>query len=94
MLESLIKYLYSTDKEIQAKHVHENQKRLEKFFSDMDENAIKQMVVIQTKKLWAKMIDPRDMDVGMLHDGYPKLYQLSEPDLSEYEYWLVDESQD
>jgi F-box protein 18 (helicase) len=40
------------------------------------------------------MIDPRDSDVGMLHDGYLKLYQLSEPDLPEYEYHLIDESQD
>jgi F-box protein 18 (helicase) len=94
VLESLIKFLYSIDKEIQAKHVHENHKRLEKLFSDMNENAIKQMIVIQTKKLWAKMIDPRDRDVGMVHDGYLKLFQLSEPDLSNYEYWLVDESQD
>ena len=94
VLDSLIKFLYSTDKDITVKHVHENHKRLEKFFSGMDENAIKQKVVVQTKKLWAKMIDPMDMGIGMLHDGYLKLYQLSEPDLSEYEYHLIDESQD
>ncbi|MDP2097760.1 MAG: UvrD-helicase domain-containing protein, partial [Methylobacter sp.] len=40
------------------------------------------------------MIDIDDRDVGMLHDGYLKLFQLSDPDLSGYDYLLVDESQD
>lgn len=97
VLDTLIKYLYSPDREIQGKHVHENSKRLEKLFNgvgSVDENAIKQIIVIQAKRLWSKMIDIHDRDVGMLHDGYLKLFQLSDPILSEYDYLLVDESQD
>ncbi len=97
VLETLVKFLYSPDREIQGKHVHEHYKRLEKPFNGiggLDENAIKQLLVIQAKRLWSKMIDIDDRDVGMLHDGYLKLFQLSDPVLSEYDYLLVDESQD
>lgn len=97
VLDTLIKYLYSPDRDIQGKHVHEHYKRLEKLFNGiggLDENAIKQLIVIQAKRLWSKMIDIDDRDVGMLHDGYLKLFQLSDPVLSEYDYLLVDESQD
>lgn len=44
-------------------------------------------------KLWARMIDPADRTVGMLHDGYLKLYQMSEPRLR-YGFIILDEAQD
>ncbi|MGZ8238106.1 MAG: UvrD-helicase domain-containing protein [Methylobacter sp.] len=96
MLETLNKFLYSTDREIKIKHVPEHSKRLEKTFGGlgMDESAIQQMLVILVRRLWDKMIDPRDLSVGMLHDGYLKLYQLSDPVLSQYEYIKADEFQD
>lgn len=44
--------------------------------------------------LWQKMIDPDD-PFPMTHDGYLKLYQLSEPDLAlRYGCILFDEAQD
>ncbi len=44
--------------------------------------------------LWQKMIDPED-PFTMTHDGYLKLYQLSEPDLAlRYGCILFDEAQD
>lgn len=97
VFETLIKYLYSPDREIQTKHIHENYRRLSKVFdglSSIDDNAIKQLIMIQAKRLWSKMIDINDRDVGMLYDGYLKLFQLSDPVLSEYDYLLIDESQD
>jgi hypothetical protein len=44
--------------------------------------------------LWSKMIDPEDREVSCLHDGYLKVYSLSNPDLSQYDCILVDEAQD
>jgi F-box protein 18 (helicase) len=46
-----------------------------------------------TQKLWQRMRDPNDPQVGMLHDGYLKLYQLSKPQLP-YDVLLFDEAQD
>ena len=46
-----------------------------------------------TNHLWAMMCDKNDDRIGMLHDGYLKLYQLSRPHLS-YDYILFDEAQD
>lgn len=43
-------------------------------------------------RLWARMIDPHDR-LPMLHDGYLKLFQLSEPRLG-YDVVLFDEAQD
>lgn len=93
VLETLTKFLYSTDTEIQAKHINENYTRLLKILG-LDENAVRQIIIIQARKLWAKMIDVQDGTVGMLHDGYLKLFQLSNPVLSGYDEFLVDESQD
>lgn len=50
-------------------------------------------IAIMTKKLWLKMIDLKDASVGMVHDGYLKLYQLSNPTLN-YGTILFDEAQD
>lgn len=45
--------------------------------------------------LWERMIDPEDTSVPLLHDGYLKMYLLSNPDLSRtYDVILADESQD
>jgi hypothetical protein len=35
-----------------------------------------------------------NMDVKMIHDGYLKLYQLSRPQLDQYDIILIDEAQD
>ena len=50
-------------------------------------------VVEHTKKLWSMMCDPGDPSVGIPHDGYLKLYQLSRPRLA-YDSILFDEGQD
>lgn len=45
------------------------------------------------KKLWEKRVDVCD-DTLITHDTYLKLYQLSNPDLSEYEIIYLDEAHD
>jgi hypothetical protein len=46
------------------------------------------------KKILIKMKDPSDFSIPMPHDGYLKLYQLSNPNLSNYDCILLDEAQD
>jgi F-box protein 18 (helicase) len=50
-------------------------------------------IVSFTKKLWDRMCDPTDAGVGMVHDGYLKLYQISNPRLP-FDTILFDEAQD
>lgn len=83
-------------------------KTLQRFFAtahqDIDEQLVHGLlipntgveaseIVALTKVLWSRMRDPKDQQVGMLHDGYLKLYQLSNPKLP-YEVILFDEAQD
>lgn len=52
-------------------------------------------VIQYAQALWRRMIDPEDPSVKMIHDGYLKLFQLSNPDLSKrYDAILFDEAQD
>lgn len=44
--------------------------------------------------LWAAMKDPGNRGIPMSHDGYLKLFQLSKPELSNYDIILLDEAQD
>ncbi|ELQ08651.1 hypothetical protein A988_21337 [Pseudomonas syringae BRIP39023] len=48
-----------------------------------------------TRDVWEKMVDINDRSVPMTHDGYLKLYQMSQPDLSQrFGAILLDEGQD
>lgn len=50
-------------------------------------------VAALAKILWSKMMNLSDTSVGMVHDGYLKMYQLSNPKLR-YDTILFDEAQD
>jgi len=53
------------------------------------------LVVDAARFLWAAMLDVDNLGVQLPHDGYLKLYQLSEPDLSrQFDGVLLDEGQD
>ncbi|SEI14467.1 UvrD-helicase domain-containing protein [Paraburkholderia hospita] len=53
------------------------------------------IVVQGAKDLFAKMCDPKSMEVTLPHDGYLKLWQLTSPDLSrKYTSIICDEAQD
>jgi hypothetical protein len=49
--------------------------------------------VLGAKRIWTMMQDPTNATIGMLHDGYLKLFQLRRPFLP-YEHILFDEAQD
>lgn len=51
-------------------------------------------VLDAAKRLWVAMQDVGNAGVPMPHDGYLKLYQISEPDLGRYDSVLLDEGQD
>lgn len=93
VLETLTKFLYSPDKVIQVKHMAGDCGRLMKILNQ-DENTVIQIILYQAERLWTKMIDTEDSNVPMMHDGYLKLFQLSNPVLSGYDEFLVDEAQD
>jgi F-box protein 18 (helicase) len=44
------------------------------------------------EQLWMMMADTQNSEIGMLHDGYLKLYQLSNPIL-DFDCVLLDEAQ-
>ena len=50
-------------------------------------------LVASARRLWSLMCDPAS-PVGMVHDGYLKLFQLSQPELSGFDAILFDEAQD
>lgn len=50
-------------------------------------------VVRDAGRVWQRMQDPTDKTVGMVHDGYLKLYVLQSPRLA-YDTILFDEAQD
>lgn len=66
--------------------------------SKKDDKALQQkkrQLVEAANKVWEAMQDEQNTDVPMPHDGYLKLYQLSNPDLSPfYDIILLDEAQD
>ena len=51
-------------------------------------------VVNAAQHLWLAMQDKDNLEVKLPHDGYLKLFQLSNPDLSRYSTILIDEAQD
>lgn len=90
VVETLNGFMASADSEISGQHIpvrsHDHIK--EQRLSYLDS------IFSGAEMLWQKMIDPEDTEVPMLHDGYLKLFSLSNPDLSKYDAILIDEAQD
>lgn len=79
-------YMASADEQIERKHLPSDEKK--------DKNIVPGDAVLQyARQTWQKMCNLDDPSLGMVHDGYLKLYQLSKPVLN-YDYILFDEAQD
>src|ERR1035437_2101535 len=104
--QTVMNFIRSADPKIIAKHVPAEAKNLiaitkanlldKGFDLDLDaptEAAKGPGIVKQAESLWQRMCDVRDLEIGMLHDGYLKLWQLSNPKLP-YDIILLDEFQD
>ncbi len=62
-------------------------------FIEDDEHEHTRGAIRSAECLWKLMIDPANAEVPMLHDGYLKLYQLSNPRIH-FDCILFDEAQD
>lgn len=85
-IDTLSNFLYSHDDDISTDHVP-------KRFAGGD-GITKKAIVTYAASIWKYMIDKDDSTIGMLHDGYMKLWQLSNPQLNKYDVILLDEAQD
>ncbi len=89
VLRTVQTYLTSPDPEITRLHVPLQAADWQGPFAWADP----MRAVKEARKVWDRMCDPRDTSIGMVHDGYLKLYVLSQPKLP-YDTILFDEAQD
>jgi hypothetical protein len=90
VLETLRRYMQSADTELQAQHVPRHGSLLAAPESTM--KAVAEFAMHGANYVWARMRDNRDqMPLG--HDGYLKLWALSEPAIGA-DFILLDEAQD
>ena len=88
VISTLYNYLISADSDVSKIHIP---KRAYKFYG-FHKKQIPDLVGL-AKKLWSIMQGGDNQNVGMIHDGYLKLYQLSKPKLN-FDCILLDEAQD
>lgn len=91
--ETVARFEQSADREISMKHVSCTPCDQILMKDEAALRAWKFTIFDAAAKLWKLRIDIR-CDVLATHDTYLKLYQLSNPDLSQYEVIYLDESQD
>lgn len=89
--DTLTNFLCSGNTTIDGSHLPA--KHME--FIRRQSSAYFERIFSSAEEIWRRMIDPEDPSIPMLHDGYLKLYCLSNPDLSQqYDGILLDEAQD
>jgi superfamily I DNA/RNA helicase len=95
VLETLNRFLHSPDMEILPRHAAPDFRRLPAAVQDgnLSDDDMREILAEGARQLWDLMRDTADSRVGMLHDGYLKLFQMSSPRLEE-DYVLLDEAQD
>ncbi|AHK11544.1 helicase [Shewanella sp. phage 1/40] len=92
--ETVAKYEQSSDLVIESKHFpFKHHKDLEARFGKKVRDTVRSLVIRYAEDLWEERKD-KFSPVLMTHDGYLKLYALSNPDLSKYEIMYLDEFQD
>lgn len=91
--ETVAKFEQSADCEIGYQHVSTSPCDQILLRDKKSLRAYKYLVLSCAQKLWDLRINLRS-DVLATHDTYLKLYQLSKPDLSQYEVLYLDEVQD
>ena len=84
VFDTLSNFLSSSDTKFIAKHLT---------VRNLSNKNFGKKILNLAAKLFLSMKDENDRNIGMTHDGYLKLYQLSKPILN-YDYILLDEAQD
>lgn len=87
-------FLASDDTHIDIHHVPDTRFNEKTGLKENIDLASKRLYVRDAEYIWRRMQDPKDTKIGMSHDGYLKLYQLSQPTLKGYDCILIDEAQD
>lgn len=90
---TLTKFEHSADRELKEKHVSFYE--AEKVFHNpqFNKKEYAKRVLKYAEKLWKERINP-DSDIVATHDTYLKLFQLSNPDLVEFDIIYLDEAHD
>lgn len=83
-LEVVTNFLCSTDKEITDQHL----------LGVSLQPGSTGPIVDAARKTWAMMQDGSNLVVPIPHDGYLKLYQMSDPVINRYDILMMDEAQD
>lgn len=91
--ETVNNFEYSADDRITTDHVSYSALKKISKQDHFDVGFYKAIVVDYANKLWTLRTNLRS-NILATHDTYLKLYQLSKPDLSEYEIVYLDEAQD
>lgn len=91
--ETVARFEHSADKKITEKHVSISPCDSMMIRDDRAMATWKAYILIYARQLWELRKDITS-EVMCTHDTYLKLYQLSKPDLSQYEVLYLDESQD
>lgn len=92
VLSTLNNFMASADSELGREHFPRFQGQ--RMLTSAQERFLSNALAF-AKNLWHRMIDLQDTSISITHDGYLKLYQLSQPDLSErFKAILLDEGQD
>lgn len=86
-VRTLNNYMSNADIDLGGEHIEQEDLEFIMQVSSID------TVLDVSTMLWNKMCDTEDQQVKMVHDGYLKLYQLTNPQL-DYDCILVDEAQD
>ena len=89
--DTLSNYESSADEVITKDHLVCLKDAKERYAVDM--NKLSSKILEVAKKLWEERIDISS-DVMITHDTYMKLWQLTKPQLSQYEVIMLDEAQD
>ncbi|KAK3581277.1 hypothetical protein CHS0354_033010 [Potamilus streckersoni] len=94
VLDTLRHFMASADLFITTAHVPT--RRIDEKTGNLVEvdHQAKMRYAEDAEDIWEKMKDLQNKQVGMSHDGYLKLYQLSKPKLHHYDCILIDEAQD
>ncbi|XP_078595947.1 F-box DNA helicase 1-like [Branchiostoma floridae x Branchiostoma japonicum] len=93
VLDTLSAYIASAEDEVTTAHVPETKPGPGGTKTPIPHDE-KLQIAAEAQQIWEKMSDPRDFDVFITHDGYLKLYQLSRPEITEFDCLLIDEAQD
>ncbi|XP_078275643.1 F-box DNA helicase 1 isoform X2 [Rhinoraja longicauda] len=90
---SLSAFLSSKDEAISVAHVPGGYRSSWGGIRPMEHHE-KLELVEDVKRIGTKMVDLHETSYFMTHDGYLKLWQLSKPDLSQFDVILLDEAED